>query len=85
MSEERKPDKPVKGRKNGLYRGISEELEDGMRRGWSDTERRDLEPSEQIRASLTPSGSPQMLLELGVVRTSRPTARRPAGDLTTDG
>jgi len=39
----------------------------------------------QIRASLTPSGSPQMLLELGVVRTSRPTARRPAGDLTTDG
>jgi len=47
VSEERKPDKPVKGRKNGLYRGISEELEDGMRRGWSDTERHDLEPSEQ--------------------------------------
>jgi hypothetical protein len=39
----------------------------------------------QIRASLTPSGSPQMLLELGVARTSHPTARRPAGDLTTDG
>jgi nitroreductase len=38
----------------------------------------------QIRASLTPSGSPQLLLELGVVRTSRPTARRPAGELTTD-
>ncbi len=47
MSEERKPDKPVKGRKNGLYRGVSEELEDGMRSGWSDTERHDLEPSEQ--------------------------------------
>ena len=39
----------------------------------------------QIRASLTPSGFPQMLLELGVARTSHPTARRPAGDLTTDG
>jgi len=38
----------------------------------------------QIRASLTSSGCPQMLLELGVARTSRPTARRPAGDLTTD-
>ncbi len=47
MSEERKPDKPVKGRKNGLYRGISEELEDNMRSGWGDTERHDLEPSEQ--------------------------------------
>jgi Xaa-Pro aminopeptidase len=47
VSEERKPDKPVKGRKNGLYQGISEELEAGMRGGWSDTERHDLEPSEQ--------------------------------------
>lgn len=47
MSEEIKRDKPVKGRKNGLYRGISEDLEDGMRRGWSDTERHDLEPAEQ--------------------------------------
>ena len=47
MSEERKPDKPVKGRKNGLYRGVSDQLEDGMRRGWSDTERHGLEPSEQ--------------------------------------
>jgi Nitroreductase family len=39
----------------------------------------------QIRGSLTPTGSPQLLLELGVARTSRSTARRPAGDLTTDG
>jgi Xaa-Pro aminopeptidase len=46
MTEERKPDKPVKGRKNGLYAGISDELEDGMRSGWADTDRRDLEPSE---------------------------------------
>jgi hypothetical protein len=38
----------------------------------------------QIRGSLTPRGSPQLLLELGVARTSRPTARRPAGELTTD-
>ena len=27
----------------------------------------------------------QLLLEFGVVRTSRPTGRRPAGELTTDG
>jgi Xaa-Pro aminopeptidase len=47
VSEQRKPDKPVKGRKNGLYPGISEQLEDAMRSGWSDTERRDVEPSEQ--------------------------------------
>jgi nitroreductase len=38
----------------------------------------------QIRASLTPSGSPQLLLEFGVARTSHPTARRPADELTTD-
>jgi nitroreductase len=37
----------------------------------------------QIRSSLTPTGSPQLLLELGVVRSSHPTGRRPAGDLTT--
>ena len=35
----------------------------------------------QIHASLTPSGSPQLLLELGVARTSCPTARRPADEL----
>ena len=38
----------------------------------------------QIRSSLRATGSPQMLLELGVARTSRPTARRPAAELTTD-
>jgi len=38
----------------------------------------------QIRSSLRATGSPQLLLELGVARTSRPTARRPAAELTTD-
>ena len=38
----------------------------------------------QIRSSLALSGVPQMLLERGVARTSRPTARRPAGELTSD-
>ena len=38
----------------------------------------------QIRSSLRAMGSPQMLLELGVARTSRPTARRPAREVTTD-
>jgi len=38
----------------------------------------------QIRSSLTPSGSPQLLLELGVARTSRPTGRRPVDELTTE-
>jgi hypothetical protein len=38
----------------------------------------------QIRSSLRATGSPQMLLELGVARTSRPTARRPAQAVTTD-
>ena len=47
MNEEPTSDKPVKVRKNGLYRGISQDLEEGMRSGWSDTERHDLEPSEQ--------------------------------------
>ena len=37
----------------------------------------------QIRGSLTPAESPQLLLELGVARTSRPTGRRPADELTT--
>lgn len=45
-SEENKSDKPVKGRKNGLYRGVSDELEAGMRSGWADTDRHDLEPAE---------------------------------------
>ena len=38
----------------------------------------------QIRGSLRATGSPQMLLELGVARTSRPTARRPVDELTPD-
>ncbi|MFF9839873.1 aminopeptidase P family protein [Streptomyces sp. NPDC013740] len=37
----------AKGRKNGLYDGISEELSALMRTGWADTERHDLEPAEQ--------------------------------------
>ncbi|WP_210587907.1 aminopeptidase P family protein [Streptomyces sp. GESEQ-35] len=37
----------AKGRKNGLYRGISDELSALMRTGWADTERRDLKPTEQ--------------------------------------
>jgi antitoxin (DNA-binding transcriptional repressor) of toxin-antitoxin stability system len=37
----------------------------------------------QIRSSLTPSGSPQLLLELGIARASHPTARRPADELAT--
>ena len=37
----------------------------------------------QIRGSLTPTGSPQLLLELGVARTAHPTGRRPAGEVTT--
>ena len=47
MNEQRKPDRPVKGRKNGLYAGVSEDLDANMRSGWADTERRGLEPSEQ--------------------------------------
>jgi hypothetical protein len=38
----------------------------------------------QIRSSLRATGSPQLLLELGMARTSRPTARRPAAELTID-
>ncbi|MEU7576372.1 aminopeptidase P family protein [Streptomyces sp. NPDC041068] len=36
-----------KGRKNGLYAGISEELSALMRTGWADTERHDLSLDEQ--------------------------------------
>ena len=38
----------------------------------------------QIRSSLALPGSPQMLLELGVARASRPTPRRPVAELTAD-
>lgn len=37
----------AKGRKNGLYQGISTDLSALMRTGWADTEQRDLTPSEQ--------------------------------------
>ncbi|MFJ7961738.1 aminopeptidase P family protein [Streptomyces sp. NPDC096319] len=37
----------AKGRKNGLYNGVSEELSALMRTGWADTERHDLEPAAQ--------------------------------------
>ncbi|MGW5419965.1 aminopeptidase P family protein [Streptomyces sp. NPDC003943] len=37
----------AKGRKNGLYSGISEELSALMRTGWADTERHDLTADEQ--------------------------------------
>ncbi|MFC7975426.1 aminopeptidase P family protein [Streptomyces cinereoruber] len=37
----------AKGRKNGLYEGVSEELSALMRTGWADTERRGLEAGEQ--------------------------------------
>jgi Xaa-Pro aminopeptidase len=39
--------KPVKGRKNGLYPEVSEELTEVMRSGWADTELRGLQPAEQ--------------------------------------
>jgi Xaa-Pro aminopeptidase len=47
VNEQRKPDRPVKGRKNGLYAGVSEDLDANMRSGWADTERHGLEPAEQ--------------------------------------
>ncbi|NBE56129.1 aminopeptidase P family protein [Streptomyces boluensis] len=37
----------AKGRKNGLYSGISEELSALMRTGWADTERHDLKADDQ--------------------------------------
>ncbi|SEL52922.1 aminopeptidase P family protein [Streptacidiphilus jiangxiensis] len=41
------PDDERTKRKNGLYRGVSEELAAHMRQGWADTERLDLEPLPQ--------------------------------------
>ncbi|AUG78413.1 Xaa-Pro aminopeptidase [Kitasatospora sp. MMS16-BH015] len=40
-------DEPIKGRKNGLYDGVSDELAASMKSGWGDTELRDLRPIEQ--------------------------------------
>ncbi|MFH8366093.1 aminopeptidase P family protein [Streptomyces sp. NPDC018031] len=37
----------MKQRKNGLERGVSDELAENMKRGWADTERHDLRPIEQ--------------------------------------
>lgn len=37
----------AKGRKNGLYQGVSAELSALMRTGWADTEKRDIQPNEQ--------------------------------------
>jgi hypothetical protein len=36
----------------------------------------------QIRSGLTLPGAPQLLLELGVARTTHATGRRPAGEMT---
>jgi Xaa-Pro aminopeptidase len=47
VNAQQKMDRPVKGRKNGLYAGVSDELDASMRSGWADTERHGLEPSEQ--------------------------------------
>ncbi|MEV6129265.1 aminopeptidase P family protein [Streptomyces violaceusniger] len=40
-------EEPIKQRKNGLYPGVSDELEANMQSGWADTELHDLEPVEQ--------------------------------------
>ncbi|WP_037574446.1 aminopeptidase P family protein [Phaeacidiphilus oryzae] len=40
-------EKKIKGRKNGLYPALSDELAASMKSGWADTERRGLEPVEQ--------------------------------------
>ncbi|WP_441251636.1 aminopeptidase P family protein [Kitasatospora sp. McL0602] len=40
-------DEPIKGRKNGLYGEVSDELAASMKSGWGDTELRDLKPVEQ--------------------------------------
>lgn len=65
-----------KGRKNGLYRGISDELSALMRTGWADTERRDVEPTEQApyaarrRAALSaPFPGERLIVPSGSLRT----------------
>ncbi|MER5861955.1 aminopeptidase P family protein [Kitasatospora sp. NPDC002040] len=40
-------EQPVKGRKNGLYGEVSDELADSMKSGWADTELRGLAPIAQ--------------------------------------
>ncbi|WP_035847416.1 aminopeptidase P family protein [Kitasatospora azatica] len=46
-TEEDAADQPIKGRKNGLYGEVSDELAASMKGGWADTELRDLQPLEQ--------------------------------------
>src|SRR6185312_10643012 len=46
VNEQQEAKKP-KGRKNGLYSGISDELAESMRTGWADTDRDGLEPGPQ--------------------------------------
>ncbi|MFI9269831.1 aminopeptidase P family protein [Kitasatospora sp. NPDC052896] len=45
--EEGQEEQPIKGRKNGLYSEVSDELAASMKSGWADTELRDLRPVEQ--------------------------------------
>ncbi|MFJ4186797.1 aminopeptidase P family protein [Kitasatospora sp. NPDC089509] len=70
------PTEPIKYRKNGLTRGVTEELAQNMTQGWADTERHALEPiaqaahTERRRAALSaafpgellvvPSGNPKV-------------------------
>ncbi|MQS11028.1 aminopeptidase P family protein [Streptomyces kaniharaensis] len=42
-----KPADPIKYRKNGLTRGVTDELAANMKQGWADTERADLAPIPQ--------------------------------------
>ncbi|MFD5468814.1 aminopeptidase P family protein [Kitasatospora sp. NPDC127059] len=74
--EPAQPTEPIKYRKNGLTRGVTEELAESMKHGWADTERHGLEPiaqaahTERRRAALSaafpgellvvPSGNPKV-------------------------
>ncbi|MFF7635690.1 aminopeptidase P family protein [Kitasatospora sp. NPDC008050] len=46
-ADEETADQPIKGRKNGLYGEVSDELAASMKTGWADTELRDLAPIAQ--------------------------------------
>ena len=46
-TEDAEEEPPIKGRKNGLYPALSDELVAVMKSGWADTELRDLVPDEQ--------------------------------------
>jgi Xaa-Pro aminopeptidase len=47
QASESKPSATMKPRKNGLVRGVSDELADNMKQGWADTERHELQPVPQ--------------------------------------